>query len=210
MTYEQFIEECRNKPEPTERYQRHHIVPRSEGGLNRPNNMIKLSYEDHWMAHQLLAEKYPNNEGLQRIAKKSLEAFIKTCESQATNTDGKKGCKGLERWEEWRRNLSINHISPHDDGSLSYEEKVARYERIKKEKADIIERKNLRKEYAEFKKEYCDKSVMLRNAMHEIKDIYKQLQKEKKELDVIKHLNFNEWVDEFRPEHKNIKLEKKC
>lgn len=37
---------------PTEKFERHHIVPRSLGGSN--NNIVKLTYREHYIAHLLL------------------------------------------------------------------------------------------------------------------------------------------------------------
>jgi hypothetical protein len=42
----------------------HHIVPRCMGGTNTKNNLVKLTPEEHYIAHQLLVKIYPNNEKL--------------------------------------------------------------------------------------------------------------------------------------------------
>jgi hypothetical protein len=39
-------------------YETHHIVPRSFGGSNEPDNLIRLTAEDHFFAHLLLARIY--------------------------------------------------------------------------------------------------------------------------------------------------------
>jgi hypothetical protein len=39
--------------------ERHHILPKAEGGDNSPENLIDLSAEDHFFAHVLLARIYP-------------------------------------------------------------------------------------------------------------------------------------------------------
>jgi hypothetical protein len=54
--YFEFIDSCRTKF--PEKFHKHHIVPRYLGGSNDPENLIKLSYEDHFQAHILLAESF--------------------------------------------------------------------------------------------------------------------------------------------------------
>jgi hypothetical protein len=51
-----FIESCRKK-NPI-KFHKHHIIPRYMGGTNDPENLIKLSYEDHFNSHVLLAESF--------------------------------------------------------------------------------------------------------------------------------------------------------
>jgi hypothetical protein len=54
--YFEFIENCRKKN--PMKFHKHHIIPRYMGGKNDPENLIKLSYEDHFTAHLLLAESF--------------------------------------------------------------------------------------------------------------------------------------------------------
>lgn len=42
--------------------QTHHIIPRCMGGTNSPQNLIELFHEEHYYAHKLLVNKYPNND----------------------------------------------------------------------------------------------------------------------------------------------------
>lgn len=44
--------------------EKHHIVPRCMGGDNKPRNLVKLTPEEHYLAHQLLVKIYPENNGL--------------------------------------------------------------------------------------------------------------------------------------------------
>lgn len=52
--YQRFIEDRRHK-EVNGYYETHHIIPRSSGGLDDEDNLIKLSARDHFFAHMLLA-----------------------------------------------------------------------------------------------------------------------------------------------------------
>lgn len=42
----------------------HHIVPKCLGGENDKSNLVELTPEEHYLAHQLLVKIYPNNKKL--------------------------------------------------------------------------------------------------------------------------------------------------
>lgn len=42
----------------------HHVVPRCLGGSDEPKNLVQLTAEEHFVAHQLLHRLYPNVKGL--------------------------------------------------------------------------------------------------------------------------------------------------
>lgn len=44
-----------------ELYETHHIIPKCLGGTNNAENLVKLTPEEHYLAHQLLAKLYPEN-----------------------------------------------------------------------------------------------------------------------------------------------------
>lgn len=49
----------------TEEYrERHHIIPKCLGGNNKKENLVYLTAEEHYVAHQLLVKLYPGNEKL--------------------------------------------------------------------------------------------------------------------------------------------------
>jgi hypothetical protein len=41
--------------------EKHHIIPKCIGGTNDNDNIIKLTAEEHYVAHQLLVKIYPDN-----------------------------------------------------------------------------------------------------------------------------------------------------
>jgi hypothetical protein len=45
-------------------FERHHVIPRCMGGANNKDNIVKLTPEEHYIAHQLLVKIYPDNPGL--------------------------------------------------------------------------------------------------------------------------------------------------
>ena len=42
----------------------HHIIPKCLGGSDDPSNLVKLTAEEHYVAHQLLVKIYPGNSRL--------------------------------------------------------------------------------------------------------------------------------------------------
>lgn len=44
--------------------ERHHIHPKCLGGNNNKSNIVKLTPEEHYLAHQLLVKMYPTNDRL--------------------------------------------------------------------------------------------------------------------------------------------------
>lgn len=45
-------------------YHKHHIIPKSIGGLDTEENLIELYFEEHYYAHMLLALEHPSNKAL--------------------------------------------------------------------------------------------------------------------------------------------------
>ena len=57
--YLSFIEECKNKIYPHNTYlEEHHIKPKHDGGSDKPENIIKISFEDHILAHKIRYDTY--------------------------------------------------------------------------------------------------------------------------------------------------------
>jgi hypothetical protein len=44
--------------------EQHHIVPKCMGGTNENNNLVELTPEEHYVAHQLLVKMYPDDNSL--------------------------------------------------------------------------------------------------------------------------------------------------
>ena len=59
--YEQLIKnaECRNKPNCY--LEKHHIIPKSDGGSNENDNLVYLTAKEHFIAHKLLYVIEPTN-----------------------------------------------------------------------------------------------------------------------------------------------------
>ena len=56
--YNKLIERAKNRKDP-EVTERHHIIPRSIGGNDNFENIVRLTPEEHFVAHQLLLKMYP-------------------------------------------------------------------------------------------------------------------------------------------------------
>jgi hypothetical protein len=50
--------------------ERHHIIPKCLGGSNFETNLVNLTPEEHYVAHQLLVKIYPDNDALVYAANK--------------------------------------------------------------------------------------------------------------------------------------------
>lgn len=58
--YFKIIENARSRPlTDDEYYEKHHILPRSLGGSNNKDNLIKLTSREHFICHLLLVRMYP-------------------------------------------------------------------------------------------------------------------------------------------------------
>ncbi len=61
--YNSLIERARNRK--LHCYvEKHHIKPLCMGGSNDDDNLVELTPEEHYVAHQLLVKMHPNNESL--------------------------------------------------------------------------------------------------------------------------------------------------
>jgi hypothetical protein len=65
LVYEQLMHRARiRRPLSRRRYERHHIKPKCLGGGNKKSNLVDLTPEEHYVAHQLLVKIYPGHKGL--------------------------------------------------------------------------------------------------------------------------------------------------
>lgn len=85
--------------------ERHHIVPRCLGGTNDPTNIVRLTPEEHYIAHQLLVKIYPGNNKLVYAA-----TFMTV---YSRDHKGRRINNKLFGWI--KRRLSIAQSKPHSD-----------------------------------------------------------------------------------------------
>jgi len=67
--YDLLIERARTR-QLTGYVERHHTVPRCMGGTDDKSNLVELTPEEHYVAHQLLVKMYPDNDSLVYAANK--------------------------------------------------------------------------------------------------------------------------------------------
>jgi hypothetical protein len=63
--YQDLINRARTRSDP-QLFERHHIVPRCMDGTDQEENLVKLTPEEHYVAHQLLVKMYPEKASLAR------------------------------------------------------------------------------------------------------------------------------------------------
>lgn len=64
MNYQRIYEQLTAKDMIADYTEKHHIIPRCMGGSNDPSNLVCLTPEAHYVAHQLLVKLYPDNHKL--------------------------------------------------------------------------------------------------------------------------------------------------
>lgn len=67
LHYNKLIERAKTR-EITGYYEKHHVVPRCLGGLDIKENLVNLTPEEHYVAHQLLVKMHPGNFALIKAA----------------------------------------------------------------------------------------------------------------------------------------------
>ena len=65
----------------------HHIIPKSIGGDNSKNNLIKLKYREHYICHKLLTKVYQGEERYKMQC--ALKRFIHSNDKQKYNINSK-------------------------------------------------------------------------------------------------------------------------
>ena len=48
--------------------EKHHVIPKCMGGSDEENNLVNLTPEEHYLAHQLLVKMYPDNHAIAKAA----------------------------------------------------------------------------------------------------------------------------------------------
>lgn len=94
MSYQEFIQSIKES-RPNEYFQyseRHHIIPHCLGGTNEEENLIYLTYQEHFIAHKLLSDENPENFKL-------FSAYWRMC-------NGKVKIATPEEYEEARKEFS--------------------------------------------------------------------------------------------------------
>ena len=101
--YNKLIDRAKSRDQLTDQiYEEHHILPRCMGGSDNNGNLVRLTPEEHYIAHQLLVKIYPDVSSLVFAAtmmvpkrpsnklygwlRKKLVASLKECQAGAGNS----------------------------------------------------------------------------------------------------------------------------
>ena len=110
MTYKDFIENIlstRGRFSCDDRYhERHHILPKCQGGTNDEDNLIDLYAKEHYIAHKLLCEENPDNDKLKYAF--YIMAFAKTENQERYSIDE-------DEYEKLREELSAMQKDKYKD-----------------------------------------------------------------------------------------------
>ena len=120
--YRKLIERARIR-ENHEYTERHHVIPRCLGGSDDVDNIVRLTPEEHYLAHQLLVKMHPGNRKL-----------LSAATMMTANRKGNKVYGWLRRaWSERMKTHNPMHVYPErnakkgrrDRGSFTLEERLS-------------------------------------------------------------------------------------
>lgn len=93
--YDRLIDRAKNRKAPVPK-EDHHIIPRCMGGTDDATNLVSLTLEEHFVAHQLLVKIYPDN-------RKLLDGLSKMCGGSCKNGRSNKRYSWIrKKWTESR------------------------------------------------------------------------------------------------------------
>lgn len=118
LHYTKLINRSKNRILANTYTENHHVIPRCMGGLDVQGNLVKLTAEEHFVAHQLLVKMHPDN-------KKLLSALTKMCSSSNKNIRNNKIYGWIrKKWVESfsGENHPLARISNNDAVDIYYSE----------------------------------------------------------------------------------------
>ncbi len=62
--YDLLIERAKNRKKLEGYIEKHHVLPRCLGGSDKKSNLVELTPEEHYVAHQMLVKIHPDHSGL--------------------------------------------------------------------------------------------------------------------------------------------------
>lgn len=161
--YNNLIEKAKYRV--TEDYtESHHIVPKCLGGSDDLSNLVKLTPEEHYVAHQLLVKIYPNNPKLVKAAQmmipnrpsNKLYGWLRRRFSEVMS-ESQLGYNNSQYGTIWINNgLESKKIKSSDLIPEGWYKG-----RVKKTKSDSVSKRQIKKEedirqYKEYYKIYCE------------------------------------------------------
>ena len=139
--YYLLIERAKNR-NITGYYENHHIIPRCMNGSDNEDNLVKLTPEEHYLAHQLLVKMYPENRKLVRAAvmmipkrpSNKMYGWLrrKFSQVQSEQQTGKYNSNYGLRWihnKELQKSKKIKHDNPLPEGWI--EGRIIKFDLLK-------------------------------------------------------------------------------
>ena len=107
--YDRLIERARNRVL-SGYVERHHVLPRCMGGGNESSNLVQLTAEEHYVAHQLLHKMHPDVKKGKKTEDDVLCEFLDTFEMHySLNHEGSRDGKiSMDEWIEYYNNVSMS------------------------------------------------------------------------------------------------------
>jgi hypothetical protein len=158
----------------------HHIVPRCIGGNDTNDNLVNLTPEEHYLAHQLLVKIYPSHHGLAQAAAmmantrptNKLYGWLRRRHSTAMSV-AQSGALNSQYGTKWIYNLDLEICKkvPNDTildcewkkgriiDFVIHKERIREKEKIKQENLDNHEERIREKE--KIKQEKLDKHIQV-------------------------------------------------
>jgi hypothetical protein len=104
LHYKRLIAKARGRTQTPLCAERHHVVPRCIGGANDTSNLVDLTPEEHYVAHQLLTKIYPHVHGLAYAVVK----MAKQCTGNKAYGWLRRNLLGRPKSEESRRRMAAS------------------------------------------------------------------------------------------------------
>lgn len=156
----------------------HHILPRCMGGSNEQTNLVYLTAQEHFVAHQLLVKIYPSNRKLiyalqmmcissgNQIRSNKIYAWIKkqviearidfrhSDETKEKMSNTRKGRKQTKDWVQKRTDANIGRVGANRGKKFTEEhkQKISNSHRgkvLSQETKDKLSRANIGKTHSE-------------------------------------------------------------
>lgn len=100
--YYKIIEKAKSKNYDV--FEKHHIIPKSLGGSNKKDNLVKLSLKEHFICHRLLVkmtkEKHQEKmiKALYLMSKKQGNTFSSSAVYEKLKVEFYRSCRGPKKW----------------------------------------------------------------------------------------------------------------